>query len=277
MKILNLVYPEQSEVKFELRQYPDGQQDIIIDPNIISVVKPEVQIRTRFNSFKDLELIICATKALRNLKIKEIHLYIPYILGGRSDRKFQDGGTSYMRDIISPIINQQEYESVTVLDPHSDIIEGVIKNIETMSNVGFVKYAVTNIGSDDFILVSPDAGALKKIYNVAEKIGAENITIGAKHREISTGKILSTEVHVADSDLVRDVFIIDDICDGGRTFIELSKTLRREGSTGNHYLIVTHGIFSAGYEELSKHFTKIYTTNSIKDIQSDFIQQLNIF
>jgi ribose-phosphate pyrophosphokinase len=68
---------------------------------------------------------------------------------------------------------------------------------------------------------------------------------------------------------------VDDICDGGRTFIEISKAL--DGYQGELYLFVTHGIFSKGFEELFKHFTKIYTTNSIKDIeQSDKLKQYKV-
>ena len=32
------------------------------------------------------------------------------------------------------------------------------------------------------------------------------------------------------------------------------------------YLVVTHGIFSAGFAELSRNFEHIYTTNSYRDI-----------
>jgi ribose-phosphate pyrophosphokinase len=63
---------------------------------------------------------------------------------------------------------------------------------------------------------------------------------------------------------------VDDICDGGRTFIELAKAIRTARPTeifkDNIFLIVTHGIFSAGFQNLSQYFTEIYCTNSIKDI-----------
>lgn len=51
------------------------------------------------------------------------------------------------------------------------------------------------------------------------------------------------------------------------------------------YLIVTHGIFSKGFEELSKYFDGIYCTNSYRQINNslnfgatkDFVRQLNVF
>ena len=43
----------------------------------------------------------------------------------------------------------------------------------------------------------------------------------------------------------KSVLIADDICDGGRTFIELAKVLKERGAAHIH-LHVTHGIFSKG-------------------------------
>jgi ribose-phosphate pyrophosphokinase len=72
-------------------------------------------------------------------------------------------------------------------------------------------------------------------------------------------------------------FIVDDICDGGRTFIELSKELKKR-NCGNVYLIISHGIFSKGIDVLREHFTKVFCTNSISDIEckDGFLKQRNV-
>ena len=71
-------------------------------------------------------------------------------------------------------------------------------------------------GSTDYSkmrLISPDAGALKKVYDVAESIGyKQDIVIASKHRDIGTGKITHTEVPLKTEDLDKDFFILDDIC-----------------------------------------------------------------
>jgi ribose-phosphate pyrophosphokinase len=41
--------------------------------------------------------------------------------------------------------------------------------------------------------------------------------------------------------------------------------------------VVTHGIFSAGFEELEKWFTGIYTTDSVKEIENELVNQINVF
>lgn len=55
-----------------------------------------------------------------------------------------------------------------------------------------------------------------------------------------------------------DILIVDDICDGGATFLKIAKELPNT----NLYLYVTHGIFSKGLGDLSRYFIKIFSTDS---------------
>jgi len=287
---INLANKEKSEIEFEISKFPDGQQSVTIKSPFFNTSK-SVEVISRMNSFKDLELIICANVALKEIGVKEIHLFVPYFLGARSDRKFVDGGSNYLKDVICPIINMQDFKSVTVLDPHSDVLEACIKNFKKVTNIEFVRKALTQIDNtnsarEKMVIVSPDAGAMKKIYSVAEEFSLDRIIIAAKHRDLKSGKITHTEVpdlnkYSPDSNFV----IIDDICDGGRTFTEISKVIkshvwpRDEYFSGKIYLIITHGIFSAGLLDLSRNFNKVFTTNSVRNLEveefSDYTVEKN--
>jgi len=298
VETLNLVNPnEVLSFKYEISRFPDGQQSFrLVESgyNKFETLKTSsIVIKSRFNSFEDLELIICATQALREVGVKDISLYIPYCLGGRSDRKFSDGGINYIKHVIAPIINLQNYTKVIILDPHSDVLEACINNFQKVDNMdlvttalkdyfiskGFETWSVDNFKNVRF--VSPDAGALKKVFNVAEKTKyPHEVIISSKHRNLETGKIDYTDVPMFVNDADKDFFIFDDICDGGRTFIEIAKTIeekRKLSSSvkpehyGKNYLVVTHGIFSYGFDLLSEYFDGIYCTNSIKDIQDGTI------
>lgn len=284
---IDLAYPEKSAIKYEKRQYPDGQQDIIINTNIPGDKISLAMIKSRFNSFKDLELIICTTKALRRMRVKRIALAIPYLLGARSDRLFQEGGTSYLVDIIAPIINAQGYEIVQVMDVHSYVAEGCISNLWSLSNGGLVKDALEqffmkregkdDIGADDVAILAPDAGAYSKIYKLIDEIGfVQEPIICSKHRDIKTGKL--DKVSIPETIIgYKNIVIVDDICDGGRTFINIAEAIRREMLTTDMYLVVTHGIFSKGFDELGKYFKGIHCSNSISDIDHKLVTQTNIF
>lgn len=297
MKILDLTNNSRKEntsyLEYKISKFPDGQQSINLGNR--GDIKEDVTIKSRLRNFRDLEVILCATAALKNLNTPNIHLYVPYFIGARSDRKFETGGLNYLKEVISPIINSQGYKSVTVLDPHSDVLEATINNFNKIDNVPFVKWSLANIENvkGDLVLVSPDSGALKKVYNVAENLKIENIIIANKHRDIKTGQITHTEVPGLDNEPgERKYVIIDDICDGGRTFIEIAKVILekrpRHIFDTKIYLLVTHGIFSKGLKPLNNYFDGIFTTNSYFDVEDDNfslmndkqrhkLQQLNIF
>jgi ribose-phosphate pyrophosphokinase len=277
---LNLVNQEKSYIKYKINKFPDGQQSVdLVD---IFNITDDIRIATRLNSFSDLEILICATKALRNITTKPIHLYVPYFLGSRSDRKFGLGGVNYLKEVICPIINSLDFATVEVLDPHSDVLEACLNNFVKLPTNYLVKQALTQIDNKDgaqnrVCLVSPDAGAYKKIFDVAQKFNIDNIITASKVRDLKTGAILRTEVPTLDQHKDLKYIIIDDICDGGRTFTELAKAVQNQRPNAKIYLIVTHGIFSAGFDELSKWFEGIYTTNSYKDIDNELVKQINIF
>ncbi len=289
--ILNLAYPEKSEIQYKVSKFPDGQQTLdIVNATTAGLLDKIVMIKSRLNNFKDLELIICANQALQNLAVGRVHLYVPYFTGSRSDRRFVAGGINYLKQVICPIINSQNFASVTVMDPHSDVLEACLKNYNKVDNIKLVDYALESLNgrSSETAIVSPDAGALKKIYDVAKEFNITNVTTASKVRDIVSGNIVRTELPTMDLTDIEHFIIIDDICDGGRTFIELAKEIKKQ-TDKPIYLIVTHGIFSAGFEKLSDELDGIFCTNSIKDIDfdtvkvqsrqgsSDFVKQFNIF
>ena len=159
-----------------------------------------------------------------------------------------------------------------MLDPHSDVIEACINNFNKTDNLQFTKKCIKdimgdNLSKNDITIISPDAGALKKIYDIAAfNYNIEDVIVASKHRDIKTGKILSTNVPLEDKHSNKTFVIFDDICDGGRTFIEIAKVIKEKYPDNNIFLFVTHGIFSNSFLELSKFFTRVYSTNSYSDI-----------
>ena len=319
-EILNLVnLNDILSFKYEISRFPDGQQSLrLIEEgyNTFNSLKENpygITIKSRLNDFRDLEIIICATQALKEVGVQRIKLYIPYCVGARSDRKFMEGGINYVKHVIAPIINSQGYEQVIIMDAHSDVLEACINNFVKVDNIRLVEFAFKDYflskgfetwsGSnfENVRLISPDAGALKKVFHVADTVKYKNeVIIASKHRNLETGKIDYTNVPMSVNDADKDVFIIDDICDGGRTFIEVAKAVnevRKFSSSvhpdnhGKNYLIITHGIFSAGFDSLGEYFDGIYCTNSVKYITDgtivntfskhktihSLVKQLNVF
>jgi phosphoribosylpyrophosphate synthetase len=106
MKKLNLAYPEKSDVKFTISKFPDGQQSLDIETGKAWIEGADITIEARISTFRDLELIICANQDLLEMKAKSVSLYVPFLLGSRSDRKFKEGGINSDSNITN-VLNQQ--------------------------------------------------------------------------------------------------------------------------------------------------------------------------
>ena len=140
--------------------------------------------------------------------------------------------------------------------------------------------------NDRFILIAPDGGSLKKIYKLAEQIGYKGDIITCSKDRDTDGNLTNTIVPLNFTELEKDFIIIDDICDGGATFINIAQEIKdnlidRYKTKEKICLTVTHGIFSKSFGELSQYFDNIYCTNSYKDIKGEaspqYVKQLNVF
>jgi ribose-phosphate pyrophosphokinase len=249
-----------------MNYFPDGQLNYKHQGDVLD----EHLIKRRFSSWNDLQAILAETAYVKSLGVDRVNLFVPYFFGSRADRAFEDGGINYFRDVVAPIINAQGYSRVQSLSPHSLAVESAINRYTEVDSFHFKMHAFVEISlgfKDGVTILSPDFGAYKSTFEFCKRVN--DVTCGlakiqflsAKKIRTVSGEIIKTEIDGTPK--FNKCLIIDDICDGGRTFIEISKAL--SGFQGELHLFVTHGIFSKGFDELFKHFTKIYTTNSIKD------------
>ena len=205
-----------------------------------------VQIEAHITSSNDvMELIMLVDILRRNYgKGLVIKLLIPYLPYARQDRAMVRGEALGVRAFAN-IINSLDFDAVTVWDVHSDVALGVLNNSFNIP----IENIITRDVIRDAVLVSPDAGSLKKVSKVAQTFGRKMIRAD-KTRSVVDGSITGTKVFgesISASD--KDFLIVDDICDGGRTFIELAKELRKYIFNDDKIrLYVTHGIFSKGLD-----------------------------
>lgn len=196
---------------------------------------------------------------LRRHGARSLRLTYPYLPYARQDRVIHPDEPFSLK-VFCDIINAQRFDSVTVLDPHSDVGPALLDRVVVVEQRQLALAAVRAAWlADEILFVSPDAGAYKKV--AALHPDSSRIAIGVKHRG-EKGKILHTDVFSPVPLEGRKCLIVDDICDGGRTFVELAKALKAKGVAAVA-LYVTHGIFSKGFDELSQHIDEIFTTNTI--------------
>jgi ribose-phosphate pyrophosphokinase len=225
-------------------------------------------IEANLNSSDDIMRLILCVDAIRRINPDtKILLTIPYFPYARQDRVCNPGEALSVK-VMANLINSLNCNLVRIFDPHSDVTPALINNCEVASLDDIIcnsnlKDAILR---DNLTLISPDAGAEKKVKMLAKRLSSQdnlvNSLCASKTRDTLTGNITSTEIHgdVQGGNLI----VIDDICDGGRTFTELAKVLKQKGAN-DIYLYVTHGIFSKGLDVLKDHFKHVYCNHTMLD------------
>lgn len=267
MNTLNLVYPQQSDIAFTTMVFPDGQPHIKIDVASLARLNRSEPIRifTRLASANDLLLTLFIKNTLSYQEFEKIELHITYLMAARMDRVML-AGEPFSLKVVAAILNQAGFSKINIFDPHSEVSTALIDRSYTVTNHAFVKECLTDYftknSPTEYCLVSPDAGALKKIHKLAHALGVENVVECMKERDLKTGA-LTKFTTVTPSLAGLTCFIIDDICDGGGTFVGTAEMLKEKGAA-KVILVVSHGIFSKGTK--LQHVDDVYSTDSFRPI-----------
>ena len=230
MTTFNLITPEKSTIRFNQISFPDSQPHIKIDMTSLKGMERSepVKIIARIANSNDLLLVLFAKNALDYLEFEKIELSISYLMAARMDRVMLDGEPFSLK-VIAAILNQSGFKKINIFDPHSEVTTALIERSYAVSNHSFVKDALDDYFTRNekmrYCLVSPDAGALKKIHKLAQHLDVKDVVECMKERDLKTGAL--TNFNTTTTDLSgQTCFIIDDICDGGGTFAGTAKMLK---------------------------------------------------
>ena len=161
--------------------------------------------------------------------------YLPY---GRQDKIVSNDTTFALRS-FAKALNALKFEEVVIHDPHSQLAIQWIENSRDVYPIDEVDKAMELTLST--MMCFPDKGAMAKYKHLYPR----PYTYGEKVRDQITSKILKYELKNPSSVHEENVLIVDDICDGGATFVILARELLANGAKEVN-LFVTHGIFSKG-------------------------------
>lgn len=279
-------------ISIDFTQFPDSQQSAQAKLNSYSAAgfgefPGSARITQSISSFTDLEKLCCAVAALRNRGCRRISLFAPYVLGARSDRAFAPNGLNYLRDVLAPIINSLELESVELLDPHSDVLPAVLANSVVRTDVmqwfygSYTAwlYKKTQGNPPPVWVVAPDAGAAKRAHIAAEALKAAGVIQCLKTRNLSNGNITKLKILAPDVPIgMKDRFVVvDDLCDGGATFLSIAEGLVQLYRTTPLDLVVTHGVFSKGFDKLLESYDSIHVTDSFPAGLQNIPERVNVF
>lgn len=247
----------------EFKKFPNNETYFNINELSVTLVSINT-IVLKYESDLDLWNLLFLTTTLREEvpKIK-IRLVIPYLPYSRMDRDIED--YPFSLSSLANILNTLNFTEIYSYDIHSDVSKMLINKF---INVPMTKSIITklniNIDDSDYVFY-PDKGAMDRF-----NFGFKKVLYAEKTRDLKTGEIISYEIKnkPIDEDLSnKKVFIIDDLCSAGGTFMRGAKLLSELGFKDIR-LITTHmenTMFKNKQLLKNDLIKKIYTTNSILD------------
>lgn len=199
-------------------------------------------------TFKTLEKAYILKKFLIKNRINIESTIIGYCSYSRQERETQNEP-----ELLSGILHTTNnlLGKCCVIDGHNR--ESFI-GIETLSSFAALLQSI----KQDYILVAPDKGAKARNKKLILK------TDMCMNKKRVDGQVL-TEIGEVNSN-VKDnsVFVIlDDICDGGRTFANAAEIIKKEYPNSKVILAITHAILPFGVDLLKeKGIDQIITVNT---------------
>ena len=223
--------------------------------------------------------------ACRRSMTKSINVIMPCFPYARQDKK-DESRAPISAKLLANLLEKAGIDRLVVMDLHASQIQGFfdipVDNIYSFPviNQYFNEKYFNSISLQEkqqkYVLVSPDAGAIKRTLKFA-KLMKLNAVFMHKQRNYEIANTIDDMMIVGDPKYIinKTAIILDDMCDTGGTLIKCAKLLRENG-VNNVICCVTHGILSGpALERLNatEYIDKMIVTNTLE--QQNKISQCN--
>lgn len=247
-----------NEIDFTITKFPDGTSQVWKVNTGKFLPKESTYILWLFESEAEL-MHVCQLAELCNERFKtSVDLVCPYLPYGRQDKQVTNN-TSFALSTFKEVLYHAGITRIEAFDPHSnsDMVyasDDVLKSVKDFHN-----YLAK---MDHDVICFPDKGASAR-YKYSFDIDLFSHIYFEKVRDQLTGNITGLKLLGTNELEGRKILIVDDICDGGMTFIKVAEALQVY-KPGRIDLAVSHGLFSKGKQVLhDAGITNVYTTNSL--------------
>lgn len=242
------------EVKFETTVFPDNTSQVWkVGKHLYE--DDDIKIHWMFENEAEIFHVCQLAQLTQQMSGQEDStLVAPYLPYARQDKPMSNAA-SFALDTFTYMLYHANICRIETYDRHSNTETNVY--IESQHPTEFHKA----IFKHD-VVCFPDKGAALR-YGALPHTWNAPIIFCEKIREQETGNILGLKI-IGDADLTgKSVLIVDDICDGGMTFIKVAEALQQY-KPKQIDLAVSHGLFSKGKQCLhDAGITEIFTTNSL--------------
>jgi len=210
-----------TEIKTEILESIRGEKLFIIQ----DVVNKE----TKFSVDENIMALKTAIDASHRANASEINVILPTYPYARQDKSIsREGITS---SLIARELESLGIERVITLDIHNPTIAGffnktVLENLNAIKNIS--DWVRKNIDLKELVIISPDAGGVKRAEKYAEKLSTP-LAIIHKQRDYAKSSVVNQMILVGN---VKDksCLIVDDMIATAGTSIKAAELLKENGA-----------------------------------------------
>lgn len=197
-----------------------------------------------------------------------VFLSMPYLPYARQDRACSEG-ESFALEVFVKALSTGYFGGISVSDVHSAV--GLQLLDQYFDEVLHIEQWMCAVSLPKFdCLVAPDKGASEKIIRHIQVI-EHDVPVAILSKTRKDGQVIYDPLEVGT--LMGDVCVVDDLCDGGATFVSLGKMLlATQPEITSLSLYVTHGLFSKGVGVLEGIYDKIYVHNLMNENATGVIE-----
>lgn len=244
----------------EIFVFADGEKRIKLNEKVLGedcVVVSSTGIPTDVN-FMELFFIL---DALKRSGAKSITLVAPYLGYSRQDHVFREGEEVSLLVIIK-ILETLGVNKIISFDFHSIKIPEFFK-IPVIHLSALELFAKEIKQTENYILVSPDMGGIRRIKLLSEMLGNVPFATIEKDRDLDTAEISASKLN---GDVKGKIaIIVDDILSTGNTQARAAEILFSNGAV-KVYSFTTHPVFAGKVNEILQNskIDKVFVTNTIQ-------------
>jgi ribose-phosphate pyrophosphokinase len=212
--------------------------------------------------------------AFKRSSAASVTVVLPYFSYAKGDKK-DEPRVSIRARVCAQSIETAGADRVVTVDLHAPQIQGFFGiPVDDLYALPVLVDAVAELGLQDLVVVSPDAGFAKKARHFARRLGA-TLAIADKERidHTEAAQVIDLIGEVEG----RQALIVDDFTISAGTLVEVAECLVERGARSVH-AAVTHGVFtdkSMPRLEASP-ITRLLVTDTVENQPVDLSEKVQV-
>lgn len=243
----------------EIAKFADGEIYVRVADDVrnasISILQPTCP--PVHDNFVTLALL---ADAIRNAGAARVTAVTPYLGYARQDVRHHAGEARSFQ-LFSQMLDRAGIDHLIAVDIHSPALESALPMPSTLLNIDqLFGERIRRWGISDAIIVTPDAGGLKRAERIAAVLDASLAAVSKVRPHHDEAK----STHVLGEVRGRRCVLVDDMISTGQTLVSAASALYAAGAKEVHAAF-THAIMAPGTEAklVSSRIQRFLTTDSV--------------